>query len=154
MTSTRYNTALKFISAFKAMDLPTIMSIRAPNCMHQMAPASLGSRPPLNNEAYETSIARFSDIVTEWPAEAKEIMEDEKQNRVVVWATSKAVWKKELMDGDSKDWDWQGEYMFILCMDESGERLVRVVEFLDSKRTEELRALVARAAKNLGNLKA
>lgn len=76
-------------------------------------------------------------------------MEDEKQNRVVVWATGKPMWKEEVMDGDKKDWEIEGEYMFILSMNESGEKLERVVEFLDSKRTEELRVLAARAAKNL-----
>ncbi|KUJ10195.1 uncharacterized protein LY89DRAFT_689999 [Mollisia scopiformis] len=149
MPSARYNTAVKYIEAFNNLDLKSIMSLRAPKCTHQMAPASLGYGDPITNDVYETSISRFGRYISAWPVEIKEVTEDEKNNRVVVWATAQPQWREEAMDGPKEDWEKGGEYMFTMCMDESGEKLVRVVEFLDSKRTEELRALIARASKNL-----
>jgi uncharacterized radical SAM superfamily Fe-S cluster-containing enzyme len=46
-------------------------------------------------------------------------------------------------------WRYKGEYMFMLWMDESGEKVVRVVEFLDSKGTADvLMPLMRRAREN------
>lgn len=55
-------------------------------------------------------------------------------------------------DGDG-EWEYEGEYMFVLTMDESGERIVRVVEMLDSLKTEkELRPLMKRARERVAVL--
>jgi len=53
-------------------------------------------------------------------------------------------------EGLSKgEWVYEGEYVFMFWMDESGERIERTVEFLDSKGTEEvLRPLMVRARGN------
>lgn len=76
-------------------------------------------------------------------------MEDEKLNRVVVWATSEAKFREEVMDGnDEEDWVYKGEYVFIFSMDESG-KIERVVEFLDSKVAEKVMRLTGRAKENL-----
>ena len=50
----------------------------------------------------------------------------------------------------SEDWIFKGEYIFILELSDDGSQVSRVVEFLDSKKTEELRVLFKRARKNLG----
>lgn len=76
-------------------------------------------------------------------------MEDEKLNRIVVWATSEAKFREEVMDGnDEEDWVYKGEYVFIFSMDESG-KIERVVEFLDSKVAEKVMRLTGRAKENL-----
>jgi hypothetical protein len=78
-------------------------------------------------------------------------MEDEKQNRVVVWATGIVTWQEAAKDPGltEEEWEFHGEYMFILSMDESGEKIERVVEFVDSKEAERLWMLAMRARKNV-----
>jgi hypothetical protein len=52
------------------------------------------------------------------------------------------------MDGDVSEWDYTGEYIYMLDVDEDG-KIVRVLEFLDSKTTERLSMMMARAKRNL-----
>lgn len=68
---------------------------------------------------------------------------------MTLWATGTPEFKKEVMDGEREGWEYTGEYIFILDVDEEG-KIVRVVEFLDSKGTERLRGLVERARRNMG----
>lgn len=51
-----------------------------------------------------------------------------------------------------KDEEWQGEYMWMLDFDEAGEKLVRVFEFVDSLKTEELLVMVKTALGNLAKM--
>ncbi|KIN06916.1 hypothetical protein OIDMADRAFT_15958 [Oidiodendron maius Zn] len=151
MTSTRIKTALKLMDAVNKMDMATALSLRTPTCTHLFAPDSLGARPPLDNTAYTAQLSGFSSAVKEMPVTIKEIMEDEKQNRVIVWSTGLLRFQDIAKDEGLSDeqWEHRGEYIFILSMDESGEKIERVVEFVDSKAAENLRTLVARAKKNL-----
>jgi hypothetical protein len=69
---------------------------------------------------------------------------------VTIWATSETVFHEKAKGNDvSEEWKFHGEYIFILTMDESREEVVQIIEFLDSKATEPLRELMARARKNL-----
>lgn len=57
---------------------------------------------------------------------------------------------KGLKEGDDgKEWEYVGEYMFLLDVDEQG-KICRIVEFLDSLGTERARVLIAKAWKNAG----
>jgi hypothetical protein len=53
------------------------------------------------------------------------------------------------MDGEAEEWVYTGEYIYMLSVDEDG-KIVRVLEFLDSKATERLSVLMGRAKANLG----
>lgn len=88
--------------------------------------------------------------MTGFPVTAKEIIDSADSNTVTIWATSEAQFREELKDDGvpAEKWAYRGEYLFILTMDETGRRIRRVVEFLDSKLTERALALVARAREN------
>lgn len=64
------------------------------------------------------------------------------------------MWCDEVMDLDGmteQDWRYEGEYIFVLDFEENerGEQKVkRILEFVDSKGTERLRELMARARAN------
>lgn len=77
-------------------------------------------------------------------------MEDEAQNRVIVWAGGEAFFKDEFKDEGAtvEAWTYVGEYMFVFTLDESGEKIERVMEFLDSKAADHARDLMKRAAVN------
>lgn len=149
MPSTRYDTALRFVGAFESLSLSSLLACRTPDCAHIFLPSSLFVRP-LDNTAFEAHISRLHGIIKTFPVTAKEIMEDEQQNRVIVWATSQPIFHDELKDEGltEEEWTYKGEYMFILSMNESGDKVERVVEFVDSKGSERFLGLIQRARTN------
>jgi hypothetical protein len=148
MTSARYSTALKYLEASNVLDLSAIMSLRSATCTHIFAP---GERPPVDNTTYEAGLHRFKDIIFGFPVTVKEVMEDEKLNRIIFWASGGVRWNPAAKDPglSEEEWNFKGEYMIVLSMDETGEKIERVLEFVDSKATEYLRTLMARAWVNI-----
>lgn len=73
---------------------------------------------------------------------------------VVVWATGKPQFREEAKDYEvfsKKQWDYVGEFVFMLSMDETGEKIKRIDEFVDTKGTElKLWPLAMRALDNMG----
>ncbi|CZR64184.1 uncharacterized protein PAC_14081 [Phialocephala subalpina] len=153
MSSTRRGTALAFLAAFENLDIDAHISLRAPTCSNIFTPSS--QPPPLNNSGFAAHLSRLRAVIERFPVWPKEIMEDEKQNRVVIWATGEAHFKEEVRDGGltQEEWLYKGEYMFIISLDGSGEKIERVVEFLDSKAADKGRSLVRRATGNLQHQK-
>jgi hypothetical protein len=151
MPSTRRATALAMIAAFEDLDVEKHLSLRAPNCTHLLAPDTAITQPPFSNSDFETHLMKLRGVIEQFPVWPKEVMEDEQQNRVIVWATGQPTFRKELRDDGltEEEWVYKGEYIFIFSMDESGEKIERVVEFLDSKAVVQVRALVQRASANL-----
>jgi hypothetical protein len=147
--------ALKYVQAANTMDIATIMAIRTPSCTHHFHPSSLGPRPPMDNTTFEASILRFKDIISGFPMTIKETLEDEKKNQIMVWAEGGQNWFPEAKDPglSEEEWNFKREYIFILSMDESGEKIQKMVEFVDSKATEQLRVLGARAVENVKKAK-
>ncbi|KAL4905046.1 hypothetical protein BDW74DRAFT_178055 [Aspergillus multicolor] len=126
------HTAQKFIPFFTTLDNTILEPLLAPNL------------PPRHTTKLKT-------LMTEFPVSAKEYIESEGCNQVVVWASSVTEFREEAMDTDigKEEWEFNGEYVFILTMDERGEKIVRCVEFLDSLATVRLLELVRRAKGNL-----
>lgn len=149
MPSTRYQTAVEFIEDFENLSPSTMLARRTPDCTHIFLPSSIAP-PPKDNAAFEAHISRLHDIIKSFPVTAKEIMEDGDQNKVVVWATSQAQFYDEVKDRGLSDeeWAYKGTYIFILTMNESGDKIQKVVEFVDSKGTERLMGLMTRARAN------
>jgi hypothetical protein len=155
MTSKCLSVALKYIQAANEMDFSTIMAMRAPSCTHHFHPSSLGIRPPINNATYEVNLVRFKEIISGFPMTIKETLEDEKKNQIMIWAEGGQTWFPEAKDPGLSDdeWNFTREYIFILSLDESGEKIEKMVEFVDTKATEQLRLLLARAQENVKKAK-
>ncbi|KAH8697047.1 hypothetical protein BGW36DRAFT_377840 [Talaromyces proteolyticus] len=144
-------TAKKFIGQFATFDTQTLDNILSENYTHHFAPESLSSLGPYTKKEFLDHHRRMLTIMSGFPVMAKEYIQSESRNQVVVWATSQAIFRDEVKDDTilEKDWMYEGEYMFILSMDETGEKIVRGVEFLDSKATiDTLLGLMKRAQEN------
>jgi hypothetical protein len=77
-------------------------------------------------------------IMCGFPVLAKEeYIESESGNQVAIWAARRAISRDEVKDNNitEKDGMYEGEYICVLSMDKMGEKIVRGVEFLDSKAT-------------------
>ncbi|RYP65611.1 hypothetical protein DL771_008219 [Monosporascus sp. 5C6A] len=150
--TTRLQTAKAYISIFANLDTTLLSSLLAPSYVHTFAPASLSDyfRTKGKDEmvAHITSLKAF---MTGFPVYAKNYWESDVENMVTVWATSKAEWKEEVMGGKSGtgEWEFEGEYMFLIWMDKTEEKVVKVVEFVDSLKTVRAMELMERAREQM-----
>lgn len=154
--SPRLCTARSYIAFFTTLDTSLLAPLLSDDTFeHIMAPASLAI-PPLNKPQFVAHSAELGKIMSGFPVVAKEYLESEGANSVVVWATSRTEFRevvKQQGDDDGSGgsgWEYEGEYVFVLTMDASGEKIVRVVEMLNSLKTErDLRPLMKRARERL-----
>ncbi|CAO2654623.1 Nn.00g113560.m01.CDS01 [Neocucurbitaria sp. VM-36] len=143
--------ANSFLAAFKDLSASDHLALRAPTCLQIFAPSSLNPPAPKTNEVFAEHIDKSLRLVMDhFPVTAKEIHINEAGRQVTIWTNATPVFKKEAMGSDpSEMWDYTGEYIFILDVDQEG-KIVRILEFLDSLGTEKLRGLMVRARGNVG----
>lgn len=151
MPSNLSRTTITFLEAFRTFDLATFLSVLAPGAKYIIAPAS-ASFPSLTvPDSFVEHVTSLKSILDGFQFFPKEIIENEEHRQVTIWATSLAEFKDEIKDDGltEEEWAYKGEYVIILTMDESREKIVRVLEFVDSQLTERLKSLFARARENL-----
>ncbi|KAK0516664.1 hypothetical protein JMJ35_001267 [Cladonia borealis] len=118
-------TANAVIESYNTWTPEAVMAYRAPDCIMQILPASLG-RQPMNNEQY---LAYFTSIMPElrnFHVTVKNTIVDEEARKVAMHASSTAT---------TDLGDYSNEYMLVLHMTEDGKKVVRGEEFVDSKRS-------------------
>ena len=156
MPSKPHQTALAYLNGFTTLSTPTFLSLLTPTATHRIAPSSTGAPPLMNTTQFANHIDHLRQILSGFPVTPKEIFSsDESSNKVTVWATSVANFRDEVKDDGISDeeWGYRGEYIFVLSLDESRERVQDVLEFVDSLGTERLRGLMRRARGNLERIK-
>lgn len=141
--SKRYNLCVEVIDAFKAWDMDRIMAYRADNCIQEIAPSkllfsslslpshsikltvsteSLG-QPARDNAAYRQYFEATMPLFTNFTPTAHEIIVDEAGNKASIWCSSTA---------ETPVGPYANEYTLFLYFNETGDKVVRVVEFVDS----------------------
>lgn len=151
--SASLRTAQKFIDQFGTLDTTTLSTILTDNYHHEFAPSSIPSLPgPFDKAGFLAHHSKLQDTMTSFPVIAKETIDNPAANQVTIWATSHTVFREDVKDYENgmndEEWTYRGEYVFMLWMEEGGERVTRCVEFLDSLGTKRLRALMKRAREN------
>lgn len=151
MSSTQRRTALSWLQTFETLDLETNLALRTLDCLHTMAPASMGFPPNKTNSQFAEHFLGVTSLMSSFPVTPQEVFEQEGSNQVTIWATSNAVFREQVKDYDDPkvDWTYQGEYMFLFFFDENGTRIKRIVEFIDSQRVVGVMGLIQRARRNL-----
>ena len=77
----------------------------------------------MNNEAYEAYFGQMIPHFRNFKVVINDIFEDEKENKVVVWAQSTA---------DTVIGPYANEYMLAFYMNEAGDKVDKFLEFVDS----------------------
>lgn len=121
----------------------------SPECQTHYAPASTGLPSPLDNTHFAEHMTNMGKVWARFSVHADEISVNEEKKQVTMWAHSDVEVKPGLRDESFKDAEWRGEYMYLLSFDENGDKLVRIVEFMDSLRTEELKDMFFKALAKL-----
>jgi hypothetical protein len=140
-----------FLAAFNNLSVEDHLALRAPNCLHHFAPASLGITKPKTNQDFADHINNnIRPVLDQFPVSSKEVYVNLAGRQITIWANSRPGFKREALQNSAEaDWEYTGEYIFILDMSEEG-KIVKILEFLDSLGTERLRILFKRARENIG----
>lgn len=153
MTSPQRQTALAFLETFQDLDVDANLALRAPDCVHQMAPASLGNPADgMNNDQFGAHCRGLKLILAHLPVAPKQVFHYPGSNIVTIWATSEATFRPEVMD-DELQWEYHGEYVFVFTLNQNGDRIQHIVEFLDSQKVAQVGVLLKRAKENLQKAK-
>ncbi|KAF4632730.1 hypothetical protein G7Y89_g5402 [Cudoniella acicularis] len=86
------------------------------------------SRPTMHNPAYRAYFSHIMPYFRNFRIQINDIIEDEQQNKIAIWATSTA---------ETDVGAYENEYMLVFYFDESGEKVVRFLEFVDSGNSKE-----------------
>ncbi|KAF2829486.1 hypothetical protein CC86DRAFT_368492 [Ophiobolus disseminans] len=117
-----------FLHAFKDLSAKGHIALRAPACMQIFAPSSLNPPSPKSNDVFGAHIENnVRPVMDHFPVTAKEIHVNETGRQVTIRANGKPGFKEEAIgDSSREEWDYTGEYIFILDVDEDG-KIVRVL---------------------------
>ncbi|CAH0050744.1 unnamed protein product [Clonostachys solani] len=147
-SDTLLSTATAYFQVFTTMDPDVISHIQSDDYTHEFAPASLNMSGTRTKETFASHLKHLAGVLESFPVSIKQTWVNPSLNQVTVWAVSETKFHEHVKDNDDEEeWKFHGEYIFILDMDETGQKVKHVFEFLDSKATENLRLLAARAFK-------
>ena len=151
MTSKRLDTALAYIGHFASIDASVLERILADNFVQNYAPASIPNPGPFDKPGLISLTRHMNTLLSGFPMLVKEVIESDKSNAVTIWVTGEATFRDEVRDDGltAEEWVHKGEYIFLIFLDESGEKIVRTTEFVDSKATLHMVELAPRATENL-----
>ncbi|KAI9928651.1 hypothetical protein ASPWEDRAFT_735355 [Aspergillus wentii DTO 134E9] len=151
MSSKIHQTALSFLNGLSNLSSESLLAVLTPTATSEFAPSSISPHPPKNPITFTNHIAAMKDVFSTIPVIPKEIFANEEKSQVTIWATSMANFRDEVKDDGllDEEWRFEREYIFILTMDESREKIARNFMFVDGKANDRLRELIARARRNL-----
>ncbi|CAJ0547007.1 Ff.00g016340.m01.CDS01 [Fusarium sp. VM40] len=144
--STLVATASAFLQVYTTLDTEALSRILSDNYVLEFAPTSMNLPGPLDRDAQLARINSIKDVMSSFPVKTKHIWPNPSLRQVLVWAHSETRFFDHLKLSDKEaEWDLKGEYMFLMTMDESGEKIEHVLEFLDSKATGNIVLAVGKA---------
>jgi hypothetical protein len=157
MESTRLATARKFMEHFATMDTALLRSVLSDTQFsHHFAPSSIGLPSSPSKAAYMAQHAAMREITPGFPMKVSEYIDSESSSCVVALATSDIAFREELKGEGipAEEWTAKAEYIFLITLDETGEKVTKVVEFFDSKVVaEKVLVLMSKARENLERMK-
>ncbi|KUI55047.1 hypothetical protein VP1G_02307 [Cytospora mali] len=120
--SKRRETAIEVIESYRAWDIERIMAYRTDDCVQLISPRSL-KQPERGNAEYREYFTSVMPAFQDFQPEIHELVEDERENKVIMWASSK---------GQTLIGPYGNEYMLLLYFNETGDKVKKIVEFVDS----------------------
>jgi hypothetical protein len=125
-----HKSTLSILAAYEQQSLSEIMSFRTADCTSIMRPSSISSAStPMDNTTYSAFYTSFIPKIWNVKHSVSEIIESPQANKVVVFTSITA---------DSKEGvgSYEQEYVIVFEFDESGEKIKRMVEWVDSARVQ------------------
>ncbi|ROW15308.1 hypothetical protein VPNG_03042 [Cytospora leucostoma] len=124
---TRREIAIEVIEAYRSWDIERIMAYRTDDCTQEVIPKSL-KQTPQDNATYRKYFASIVPLFQDFQPTIHEIVEDERENKAFIWVSSK---------GETVIGPYGNEYTILLYFNDAGDKVEKIVEFVDSAYTKE-----------------
>lgn len=147
-------TAKTYMQVFTSLDPEDILPIQTDDYQHTIAPTSLGFTSPYTRAQFATHILGLRRFLSSFPVHSRQVWPNPTKRQVLIWAQSEANFH-EFVKGfgepdSSVSWTFKGEYMWLLTMNNKGNKVKQVLEFLDSKGAEQMKTLIGKALERIG----
>ena len=113
-------TADKLVHAFNSMSIPTIISLRTPDCMRQILPYSLNIQAQ-DNDTYRKQLQSIIPAFSNFSLTVYDIIEDVAARKIIMHLKARA---------DTAAGEYLNEYMWSLHFDKEG-RIDDQKEYVD-----------------------
>ncbi|KAF4499964.1 hypothetical protein FAGAP_3846 [Fusarium agapanthi] len=143
--STLTATATTYIDVFRTLDTEALSCILSDEYSHRFAPTSVNLPGSMDRHGLIARLNQVREAMSSFPVTIKQMWPNPSLRQVLVWTKSETNFQRQLRDSDDEEWTKRREYMFLMAMDETGEKITDVLELVDSKATEDIAGLVARA---------
>ncbi|KAG5806288.1 hypothetical protein H9Q74_014019 [Fusarium xylarioides] len=144
--STLTATATAYINVFRTLDTEALSRVLSDEYSHRFAPISANLPGPMDHHSFIARLKHVGEVMSSFTVNVKQMWPNPSLQQVLVWANSKTNFHGHLRNSDDdEEWTKRGEYMFLMTKNETGEKIMDVLEFVDSKATEGVVGLVARA---------
>ncbi|KAI1011875.1 hypothetical protein LB503_004518 [Fusarium chuoi] len=146
--STLIATATAYIDVFRTLDTEALSRILSDEYSHRFAPASANLPGSMDCYGLIARLNQVGEVMPSFTVTIRQMWPNPSLRQVLVGADSETNFHRQLRDSDDdEEWTKRGEYMFLMAMNESGEKIADVLEFVDSRATEEIVDMVGRALK-------
>jgi hypothetical protein len=125
--SPQRQTADAIVAAFNVMDIEKIVSFRDPTCLRHIVPLTLGLKPQ-DNARFLAELQKLKPIFQNFCLTINDVVEDREAGRICMWLSARA---------DTAAGEYVNEYMWTMEFDESGRKLTRIREFVDTTVNKE-----------------
>ena len=94
----------------------------------------------MNNTEYATQLQKLTAVFQNFTLTVHDVVEDREAHRIVMWLKARA---------DTLAGEYVNEYMWTLDFDETGEKIIRMHEFVDTVVNREFWPKLSAALKEL-----
>lgn len=143
MPSKLRETLEKFFASWDPFTADNLLSIRTEDCTQGYSPAP-GGLAPWTNQAVRDFYEPLEDVLKSAIFEAHDIVEDEKANKVAIHLSLTISFKVPEVE------PYRGTYVFILHLNESQDKVSKLLEMVDSANTPNLIKQINAAKRVLG----
>ncbi|EME42052.1 hypothetical protein DOTSEDRAFT_174856 [Dothistroma septosporum NZE10] len=120
-------TAKAFVEGYNEFTVEGLLRARSNDCVHAVLPVSLG-RPPRTNNDYKMFFGNLQETLKNFKMTIHKIVNDVDQHMAVVHASG---------SGETPFAHYNNEYAFFLHFSDTGDKVDRIEEFVDSKFSSE-----------------
>ncbi|KAK4213782.1 hypothetical protein QBC37DRAFT_315768 [Rhypophila decipiens] len=122
LTARRRRVAMSVIEGYNEWKIEKIMAPHAPECTHQLLPASL-KYPELGYQAYKSFFSSMMPYFRNLKATVQDVFDDGTENKVVLTCLAHA---------DTAIGPYNNEYIFMLYFDKDCHKVNKILEYVDS----------------------
>ncbi|RKK66510.1 hypothetical protein BFJ69_g15342 [Fusarium oxysporum] len=143
-SSTLLAAATAYIDALASFDPARVQAVLSENYEHTLAPTSMGVESPIRRDAFIPMLCNLKAVTSHYSLRIKKAWANEAAGQVAVWVGGEGDLHPHIKQNTSEDYVFDREYIFILEMDSTGEKVQKAFEFVDTKATETMMGVLGK----------